>query len=102
VETLHQLLKSMPTLKSEKNPGTASLLGFLFGAFGVGIYFRSFSDFILAAVVWLVFAFILVPGLSLPPILMFTVAGIIIGTYGYFRAVTSNEKLRAQLQQQSH
>jgi hypothetical protein len=101
VETLQQILKGMPPLKSEKNPGTASLWGFLLGGIGLGIYFRSFADFILASAVWLVFFFVFVGFINLPTLFMGILNGVIIGTYGYFRALTSNENLHAQQQQQS-
>lgn len=78
----------LPPLHSEKSPGLACLLGFLFGGIGLAIYLRSFVDFVLPVTVG---------------ILLFTMTSIaevgwlagacIAGTYGYMRVLHSNRLL---------
>lgn len=78
--------KSMPPLKKERNPGTAATIGFFFGGIGLGIYFASFIDFIIPIMIALgMYAVLSQFGL---------IAGAIVAAmWGYFRAVSSNEKL---------
>jgi hypothetical protein len=80
------LMDNLPALQSEKNPVLAGLIGFLFGGIGLGIYFKSFTDFLM------LLAFTIAASVTLGEAWM--VAGATIsGTYGYYRALTSNAKL---------
>lgn len=81
VKAVHE----MPALPEYKNPVVAGVLGFLFGAVGVGLYFRSWGDFFVCLVVFFVLTFA-IPGLGAIPGWWFA-AG-----YGIFRAISSNAK----------
>lgn len=67
-------------LQMRKNPILAAILGVLFGAFGIGIYFRSFKDFLLC--LGLQILLILLP---IPP-LNFALSWAAAATYGLIRA----------------
>jgi hypothetical protein len=71
-----------------RSPATAAVIGFLFGGLGLGIYFRSFIDFIIPiAVVIFASAFLHAAGV---------VGGAVAAScWGYFRALNSNAKLAA-------
>jgi hypothetical protein len=76
----------MPALRRKRNPTTAAIIGFCFGGIGLGIYFASFIDFLIPIVITIgMFAVLSQFGV---------IAGAIVAaTWGYFRAVRSNEKL---------
>jgi hypothetical protein len=76
----------MPALAEKKNPVLAGVLGLFFGAIGVGLYFKSWSDFFVCFAVFFVLL-VAIPGLGAIPGWWFA-AG-----YGVFRAVSSNQKL---------
>jgi len=76
----------MPTLKAKKNPVVALVVGCLFGAIGVGIYFESFLDFLVPLVVFIV-ATLAGLGLGAVPGWLFA------GFWGMARALDSNKRL---------
>jgi hypothetical protein len=78
-------ISEMPALPETKNPVIAGVLGFVFGAIGVGLYFRSWSDFFVCLVAFVVLT-VAIPGLGAIPGWWFA-AG-----YGVFRAISSNQK----------
>jgi hypothetical protein len=86
-----KLLQILPPLRGPKDPGVASVVGFLTGGIGLGIYFRSFID-VLVPVVLYVFLTV-----AADHILEFgwVVGAIMAGYYGYVRVVDSNERLAA-------
>jgi hypothetical protein len=45
-----KLLQILPPLRGPKDPGVASVVGFLTGGIGLGIYFRSFIDVLVPVV----------------------------------------------------
>lgn len=71
-------------IKDKKNPLIAGLIGFAFGGIGLGLYFRSFKDFLYPILVMLLLSF-LFPGVG-------TVAGIALTTlWGIIRAEGSGK-----------
>ncbi|MEM9966211.1 MAG: hypothetical protein AAGC58_12790 [Asticcacaulis sp.] len=81
-----EAVKQLNPLNEHKNPFIAFVLGLLFGALGVAIYFKSVKDFFICMGMFIA-ASIFLPGL-----------GIILGwffspVYGAWRAHTSNENL---------
>jgi hypothetical protein len=92
ITTIERILGRLPALEGAKNPNIAAVVGFLFGGIGLGVYFSSFIDTILP--VGLTIAFLTVSaqfGVDLNSAFMFCSA--IAAVYGYFRALTSNERL---------
>ena len=90
-EFIARLLDIMPPLKNPKNPGKASVIGFLTGGIGLGVYFRSFLDVVVPVVLYLVLTVTSAQVLSLGWIAGAAVAGY----YGYVRAAHSNARLAA-------
>lgn len=81
-----EVVKQLDPLHERKSPVLAFILGLLFGALGVAIYFKSIKDFFICMGMFIV-ASLLLPGF-----------GILLGwffspVYGAWRAHTSNEKL---------
>lgn len=85
--TAHHLVKDLKPLPSDKNPALAFVIGFFFGALGVGIYFRSWKDFFVCMALFFILTF------------TFPVLGSIAGwlfspCYGLWRAISSNDERR--------
>lgn len=76
-------------LPKEKKPHIAAIMGLLLGALGVALYFRSLKDFFVCLIVFVALT-VIIPGLGAFPGWLFA------SIYGYFRAETSNKKLREQ------
>ena len=76
----------LPILKEEKDPTIAFLLGVFFGSLGLGIYLRSFLDF-LGPSIFLIVAVISSSNIILIP------GFIITGIYGFLRVLNSNQRL---------
>ena len=81
-----EAVKNLTPLHDKKNPLVAFVVGLLFGALGVAVYFKSMRDFWVCLGMFLI-ASIVIPGL-----------GSILGwffspVYGAWRAHTSNENL---------
>jgi hypothetical protein len=90
------LMDKLSPLGSRKNSGVAAFLGFVLGGVGLGIYLRSFVDFlfpiglaIAASVFWSGLA-------SLDPGTAVLAGSIMASLYGYFRVENSNQRLTAQ------
>jgi hypothetical protein len=81
-------MNPLPPVQSRKNPWLAFVLGFLFSGVALGIYFRSWIDFIVPTVIWLVL--IVTPGDA-----GFWIGAFIGGVWGLLRVVNSNERLGA-------
>ncbi|HWX96078.1 MAG TPA: hypothetical protein VNZ01_04425, partial [Solirubrobacteraceae bacterium] len=47
-------LGRLPALRTERRPNVAAFIGFFFGGLGLGLYFRSFVDFLLPIAVTVV------------------------------------------------
>lgn len=82
-----EAIHSLSPLKNKKNPVIAAVLGVLFGAIGIGIYFRSWKDFFICMGLF-IGLIILIPGLGALPGWLFS------AIYGAYRAHTSNENLK--------
>jgi hypothetical protein len=86
-------VEALPTLRKPKKPGAAAAIGFLFGGIGLGLYFRSFIDFLLP----LAAAFALVLTSSALGSKLTSVGWLggaaLVGVYGFFRAQDSNKRL---------
>lgn len=81
-----KIIRNLDPLGEYKNPFVAFLMGLVFGALGVAIYFKSGKDFLICMGMFIA-ACIILPGF-----------GAILGwvfapCYGAYRAVTSNEAL---------
>jgi hypothetical protein len=77
---------NMPTLESKKSPVAAFFIGCLFGAIGIGIYFKSFLDFLVPFVI-LIIAIIIGAGIGGVPGWLFA------GFWGMMRSLDSNHRL---------
>jgi hypothetical protein len=90
-ELLVKGLGKLPVLKRDRSPNVAAAVGFLLGGVGLGIYFRSFIDFLvpLAIVIGLAATSSVIAGLAS---LGWLAGAVIAGLYGYFRAQQSNER----------
>lgn len=89
LEQIAQVMNPLPPVQSRKSPWLALVLGFFFSGVGLGIYFRSWVDFIVPTAIWLVL--IVTPGDA-----GFWIGAVIGGLWGLLRAVNSNERLGAR------
>ena len=80
------LFDRLPVLKSHKNASIACLISVFFGSIGLGIYLKSFEDFVICTVLILILIFV-IPGIGAVPGFLLT------AVYGYFRVINSNERL---------
>jgi hypothetical protein len=78
----------LPPLKRKCNPTWALVWGFLLGGIGLGIYFRSFLDFLLLVMVALVLFSTVGSG-------GWIVGAAFASLWGCMRAISSNSKLNA-------
>jgi hypothetical protein len=90
--------KYLPPLRKPKSPGLAAIVGVLFGGVGLAIYFRSLRDLLPLEVVGaLVIVGSTIAGTQ--PLDVLSVVGlpaaIFGGSYGYWRADSSNRRLMA-------
>jgi hypothetical protein len=93
VDSIFHLMDRLAPLSKPKKPGRACLIGFLFGAIGIAIYFRSAVDFVFPLGVY-VAVFLGASAMGIPVAgIGWLVASLVIGLYGYFRALSSNGKL---------
>ena len=87
-----KVVEELRPLTGKKNEFAAFVLGFFFGALGVGLYLQSWKDFFLCIALFIAVFVILVPTgpgeVFGVPIGMFFSA-----CYGAYRANTSNKKL---------
>ena len=81
----------MQPLKQKKDPVVAAVLGFALGGLGLGLYFRSWTDFFMPILIWIT---IMVLGVPTGEVLLLT-APFFCAAYGYRRAKASNAKLDA-------
>jgi hypothetical protein len=79
-------IKNEAPLNGKKHPVIAFAVGFLFGPFGIALYFQSWKE-LLNCLVMLVIACFALPGVGA------IVGWLAAGVYGAYRAYTSNEKL---------
>ena len=89
LEQIARVMNPLPPVQSRKNLWLALVLGFFFSGVGLGIYFRSWVDFIVPTAIWLVL--IVTPGDA-----GFWIGAVIGGLWGLLRAVNSNERLGAR------
>jgi hypothetical protein len=82
----------LPPLKRHHRPMVALLLGFLFGGVGLGIYFRSWPDFLIGLGLGFVVALITL-ALGIEPLIASAAVGASVAVYGRLRAIESNERL---------
>jgi hypothetical protein len=92
------VLKKLPPLAKPKSPGLAALIGFLTGGIGLAIYFRSLLDLLPVELVGTVVVIgALITGVE--PVHALNVAAIaaaiVGGSYGFWRAQSSNRRLAA-------
>lgn len=80
---VHVALKALPKHNTPKSPTVAMMIGFLFGPIGLGIYFKTFWDFLIPLFLLIVLGTI-IPGLGLIPGWIFS------AVFGYFRAESNH------------
>ncbi len=88
MDAIKDLMGDMEPLHEKKDPGLACALGFLFGGIGLAIYFQSFVDLIFPI------------GIAIVAVVVLGEVGLLGGAiiaalYGYYRVLSSNEKLEA-------
>jgi hypothetical protein len=86
------LLSKFPVLSRKLSPSAACGIGFLFGAIGLSIYFRSLLDLFAP----LVFCVTLVL-FHADPAVGWLAGALLSGAYGFFRAIDSNDRLAARV-----
>jgi hypothetical protein len=92
------VLKHLPPLTKPKRPGLAAVIGVLTGGVGLAIYFRSLRDLLpLEILGMLVIVGSTIAGVQPLDALSVaaTPAAILGGSYGYWRADSSNRRLTA-------
>jgi hypothetical protein len=90
-DMLVRALAKLPALQRERSPNVAAAVGFFFGGVGLGIYFRSFVDFVVPIAIVIVLTVTTSqfgPGLAT---LGWLAGATIASLYGYYRAQQSNE-----------
>jgi hypothetical protein len=88
---LFRIADQLEPLDEIKNPFVAAACGFLFGGIGLGLYLKSFKDFLIPFA--LLFALAIL-GIPTGEALMLAIP-FIWAAYGYYRVKTSNENLGA-------
>ncbi|HZF89987.1 hypothetical protein [Streptomyces sp.] len=86
---MDQILDRLPRLARKRNPQVAAFWGFVLGGLALGIYFRSFIDFIMPIIFVVVMTYFVGD-------LGFLVGAVVASAYGYFRAENSNKRLEAE------
>ena len=90
---IFKLLDKLPPLHGTKSAGVAAVLGFVFGGIGLGIYLRSFVDF-LFPIALVITASVLSTGFAqLDPQIGVLAGSIVASLWGYFRVENSNLRL---------
>jgi hypothetical protein len=87
--------KLLPVLKKRKNPTVALVVGFLFGAIGLGIYFRRVIDFFAPWFAYIALA-IFYSQMQGQGSLYVLFGAVFAAAYGYLRAMYSNAELMRQ------
>lgn len=83
LDVIYKAFDKLPPLSTERNPNVACLVGFLFGGIGIGIYFRSFVDFVL------LLGTVIALTVTLGEI-GYLGGMVVAALYGYFRVLSSN------------
>jgi hypothetical protein len=90
--TLTFIARRRKPLPRDRSAVLAAIIGLLFGAIGVGIYFRSFLDFVLGSLLTIVaFMGFAMTGSAMTLLLCTTAPAL----YGFHRVRTSNVKRAA-------
>jgi len=87
-----EAIKTMKPLHAAKSPVWAFLIGILFGAPGIGIYFRSWKDFFICLVAFFALGLVLLPTV-IGEAFVYPLAVLFCGIYGAWRADTSNGRI---------
>jgi hypothetical protein len=92
MDWLYGLMDRLPALSRDKSPNVAAFIGFVFGGLGLGIFFRSFVDFLIP--IGIVLAVNLLYGsLATSDYWIGVLTGsIIAAVYGAVRAKNSNDR----------
>jgi len=90
---IFKMLDRLAVLHAMKSAGLAAVLGFAFGGVGLGIYFRSFVDFLIP-IALVITATVLSTGFAqLDPQIGVLAGAIVASLFGYFRVENSNLRL---------
>jgi hypothetical protein len=91
VDLLLKALAKLPALGKDRSPNVAAAIGFCFGGLGLGLYFRSFIDFVLPVAITIGLV-VMTGALGAAAASLGWLAGAITASlYGYYRAQQSNE-----------
>jgi hypothetical protein len=91
ISAIYQVMEKLPPLNARKSPNLACLLGLVAGGIALGIYFRSFVDFIIP--IGIALAITVVVGSAAAAEVGWVGGAVLAAVYGYFRAQNSNERL---------
>lgn len=81
-------------LPKRRNAAAAAVIGLTFGGIGIGIYFRSFLDFVLCSALTMIMSIaFVVTGSSMTLLLCMCAPAL----YGFHRVRTSNVRLAARV-----
>jgi hypothetical protein len=84
MHSIHLMLKNLPPIREKKNPFLAGVIGFFFGGIGLGIYFKTWQDFVFPILVFVLLSTVI-------PVLG-TIAAFFFGAiWGLVRAFGSGE-----------
>ena len=88
-----KMLDRLAPLHKPKSAGLAAVLGFLFGGIGLGIYLRSFVDFLFPLGLVIAASVLSTGFASLDPQVGVLAGAIVASLWGYFRVENSNLRL---------
>lgn len=93
VDAIFKFMDRLPVLQKQKSPGLASVLGFVFGGIGLGLYFLSFVDFIIPIGIAILATIVLGVVDTDLGWAGYLGGAIVSSLWGYFRALNSNARL---------
>ena len=93
VSEIFKFMGKFPPLSKVRSPNLAAALGFAFGGIGLGIYLRSFIDFLCPIGIVIVVSTVSTGVADLEPLVGFLAGAIVAAMWGYFRVVNSNGRL---------
>jgi len=86
LDGIENFMKKLPAIGRSTNPNLAAIFGFLLGGVALGIYFRSFIDFIVP--IGIAILLVLLVG-----DIAWIGGAIVASVWGFFRSQESNERI---------
>ena len=90
---------SFPVLGRRTSPQWAAVFGFVLGGIGLGLYFRSFIDFIVPIAIAIIASLVTIKMVGADIQLGWLPGAIIASLYGTFRSTDSNRRIDEQARQ---